>query len=77
MAKNDKRSAEEKAKHEAAVEDIINHFATTYISTGNDRLSAFQDLCRDLDVEVGTGIKKCKKVSFPCSEVKNISAPSN
>jgi hypothetical protein len=49
-------------KHKAAVEDIIAHFAGTYISTGNDRLSNFQELCRDLDVEVGISIKKCKEV---------------
>jgi hypothetical protein len=60
MAKKNKKSAAQ--KHEAAVQNIINHFATTYISSGNDRLSAFQDLCRDLEVEVGTGIKKCKQV---------------
>jgi uncharacterized Fe-S cluster-containing MiaB family protein len=58
MTKKHKRAAE----HDAAVEDIVNHFAQTYIS--NNRLSALQQLCRDLDVEVGTGIKSCKQVRY-------------
>jgi uncharacterized Fe-S cluster-containing MiaB family protein len=55
-----KTAAQKAAAHAAAVEDVINHFAETYIS--NDRLTMFQQLCRDLDVEVGTGIQKCRQV---------------
>ena len=62
MPKKHKKSAGQRAaEHDAAVDDIVNHFAQTYIS--NDRLAAFQQLCRDLDVEVGSGIKKCKEVT--------------
>ena len=60
MPKKHKKSAKAKEEHDAAVEDIVTHFAQTYIF--NDRLSAFQQLCRDLDVEVGSGIKKCREV---------------
>jgi len=64
MAKRHKKSsAQKKAEHDAAVEDIVAHFAQTYIS--NDRLTALQQLCRDLDVEVGTSINKCKQVIHP------------
>jgi hypothetical protein len=62
MAKKNKISAAQKAEHETAVENIITHFATTYISPGNDRLSAFQDLCKDLQVEVEMSFTQCKKV---------------
>jgi hypothetical protein len=50
-----------KAAHEAAVANIILHFDTTYISNPS-RLGAFQQLCKDLDVEVGASLKQCKKV---------------
>ena len=63
MPRKHKKSEAEKKEYEAAVENIITHFAATYISTGNRRLSAFQQLCEDLDVEVGTILKKCKQVS--------------
>jgi hypothetical protein len=69
MPSNQKKSAAAKKKHEAAVEDIIHHFAATYISTGNHRLSAFQQLCEDLDVEVGTSITNCKQVSWSHPQV--------
>jgi hypothetical protein len=49
------------AAHEANIANIILHFDATYIS-GSGRLAAFQQLCRDLDVEVGTSLKQCKKV---------------
>jgi len=61
--KKQQRSEEDQKKHDAAVEDIIDHFNKTYISTGNNCLSAFQELCKDLDVEVGPSIKKCRQVS--------------
>lgn len=61
MPKKHKKTEKAKKEHEVAVEDIVNHFAQTYISY--DRLAAFQQLCRDLDVEVGTGITKCKQVT--------------
>jgi len=60
MPKKHKKTQKAKEEHDAAVEDIVAHFAQTYIS--DDRLAAFQQLCRDLDVEVGTGIKKCREV---------------
>lgn len=50
-----------KAKHEAEVANIILHFDETYISNPS-RLAAFQQLCRDLEVEVGTSLTQCKKV---------------
>lgn len=50
-----------KAAHEANVANIILHFDTTYISNLS-RLAAFQQLCKDLDVEVGTSLKQCTKV---------------
>lgn len=61
MPKKHKKTEQAKKEHEAAVEDIVNHFAQTYIS--KDHLAAFQQLCEDLDVEVGTSLKKCKQVS--------------
>lgn len=64
MPKKHKKTEAAKKQHEAAVEDIITHFAATYISTGNERLSDFQQLCEDLDVEVGTSLMKCKQVSW-------------
>jgi hypothetical protein len=70
MAKKNTKSAAQ--KHEAAVQNIINHFATTYISSGDDRLSAFQDLCKDLDVEVGASLTQCKKVTSSQSDRSNV-----
>lgn len=69
MPKRHKKSEAAKKEHEAAVEDIITHFAATYISTGNDNLITFQQLCEDLDVEVGTSMKKCKQVSWSFRDV--------
>lgn len=46
----------------AAVAAITTHFSNTYIS-GNGRLAAYQQLCRDLDVDVGSSIIQCKKVT--------------
>lgn len=65
MAKKNKKSAaakKAKEEHDAAVENIITHFATTYISADSDRLSSFQDLCEDLDVPVGDSLTQCRKV---------------
>jgi hypothetical protein len=50
--------------HTAAVAAITAHFSNTYIS-GNGRLAAYQQLCRDLDVDVGSSIVQCKKVELP------------
>jgi hypothetical protein len=50
-----------KKDHTAAVAAITAHFSSTYIS-GNGRLAAYQQLCRDLDVDVGSSIIQCKKV---------------
>ena len=58
------------AEHEAAVAAITAHFSTTYIS-GNGRLAAYQQLCRDLDVDVGASIIQCKRVGF-CNEYRGI-----
>lgn len=44
------------------MDDITAHFASTYISS-NGRLAAFQQLCADLDVAIGTSITQCKKVN--------------
>lgn len=58
------------AEHEAAVAAITAHFSDTYIS-GNGRLAAYQQLCRDLDVDVGASIIQCKRVGF-CNEYRGI-----
>jgi hypothetical protein len=50
-----------KKDYTAAVAAITAHFSNTYIS-GNGRLAAYQQLCRDLDVDVGSSIIQCKKV---------------
>jgi len=50
-----------KAAHEARVANIIFHFETTY-NAMHDRLAAFQQFCKDLDVEVGALLKQCKEV---------------
>lgn len=50
-----------RSKRSTTVDDITAHFASTYIS-GNGRLAAFQKLCADLRVDVGTSITQCKKV---------------
>ena len=50
-----------KAAHEAKVASIILHFDTTYTAKLG-RLAAFQQLCTDLDVDVGTSLKQCKEV---------------
>lgn len=50
-----------KNNYTAAVAAITTHFSNTYIS-GNGRLAAYQQLCRDLDVDVGSSIIQCKKV---------------
>ena len=55
-------TADSRDRHAAAVTDIVAYFAESYVPAKNDRLSAFQTLCEDLDVEIGTSIKKCKKV---------------
>ncbi|KAM0695665.1 hypothetical protein Q7P36_004147 [Cladosporium allicinum] len=49
-----------KAAHEAKVASIILHFDTTYTAKLG-RLAAFQQLCTDLDVDVGTSLKQCKE----------------
>lgn len=54
MAKKNKKST--------SVDDITAHFASTYISS-KGRLDAFQQLCADLDVAIGTSITQCKKVN--------------
>ena len=56
MPKSQKKSEAAKKEHEAAVEDIITHFAATYIATSNDRLSASQQLCKDREL-----IKSCSE----------------
>ena len=61
--KNKAAMAAAKAAHEARVANIILHFDTTY--TYNDKLgllAAFQKLCADLNVDVGTTLKLCKEV---------------
>jgi hypothetical protein len=50
-----------KKDYTAAVAAITAHFSNTYISS-NGRLAAYQQLCRDLDVDVGSSIIQCKKV---------------
>lgn len=54
---------EEKAAHAAAVDQVIAHFAETYVPSGDTRLANLQQLCRDLEVEVGTSSMTCKMVS--------------
>jgi hypothetical protein len=49
-------------RHAAAVTEIVAYFAESYVPAKNNRLSAFQTLCEDLDVDIGNSIKKCKKV---------------
>lgn len=58
------KAAQEEAKRarDAAIDEVVTYFAQTYISSGKDRLENFQKLCRDLKVEVGTGLTACKKV---------------
>jgi hypothetical protein len=56
-----------KAVHAAKVASVLVHFTTTY-TLQLSRLDAFQQLCTDLDVSVGTSLTQCKKVldsSFP------------
>lgn len=59
-----KAAEDEEAKRarEAAIDEVVTHFAKTYIASGSDRLENFQELCRDLKVEVGAGLTACKKV---------------
>ena len=47
--------------YKLSVAAITAHFSNTYIS-GNGRLAAYQQLCRDLKVDVGSSIIQCKKV---------------
>jgi hypothetical protein len=49
------------AAHAVEVAGVLVHFDTTYDVKVN-RLAAFQQLCMDLDVEVGTSLTQCKKV---------------
>jgi len=50
-----------KRNNKAKFADVVIYFTTTY-GTDLDRLIAFQQLCRDLEVEVGTSLSQCKKV---------------
>ena len=50
------------AAHVLEVASVLVHFDTTYDVKLN-RLAAFQQLCVDLDVEVGTSLTQCKKVT--------------
>ncbi|KAM0705865.1 hypothetical protein Q7P35_007225 [Cladosporium inversicolor] len=58
--------------HSAAIAAITAHFCSTYIS-GNGRLAAYQQLCRDLDVDVGSSIIQCKRVEF----ISNAEGPTS
>jgi hypothetical protein len=49
------------AIHAVKVASVLVHFDTTYDVKVN-RLAAFQQLCADLDVEIGTSLTQCKKV---------------
>jgi hypothetical protein len=55
-------TADSESRHAAAVTEIVAYFAESHVLAKNDRLSAFQTLCKDLDVEIGTSINRCKKV---------------
>jgi hypothetical protein len=50
------------AAHALEVAGVLVHFDTAYDFKTN-RLTAFQQLCVDLDVEVGTSLTQCKKVT--------------
>lgn len=50
-----------RAKNTTSVDDITAFFASAYISS-NGRLLAYQQLCRDLYVDVGASITQCKQV---------------
>jgi len=50
-----------KKDHSLSIAAVTTHFSNTYISS-NGRLAAYQQLCRDLCVDVGTSINQCKKV---------------
>lgn len=56
-------TAAEKVAHDAAVAKAVAHFADTYVSTDGTRLSNLQQLCKDLEVEVGDNTLACKDVS--------------
>jgi hypothetical protein len=61
MAKSAAAKAAAKAAKEAKIASIIIHFDTTY-SAKHDRLAAFQQLCGDLEVDIGTSLTQCKQV---------------
>jgi len=48
---------------EKKIASILLYFNTEY-SAHLGRLPAFQQLCEDLDVEVGTSLTQCKKVLY-------------
>ena len=49
-----------KKDYTVSVAAITAHFSNTYIS-GKCRLAAYQQLCRELKVDVGSSIMQCKK----------------
>jgi hypothetical protein len=56
-----KSAAAKAAAKEAKIASILLHFDDTYTAK-HGRLAAFQQLCKDLDVDVGTSLKQCKQV---------------
>lgn len=64
-----------KKKRSTSVDEITAHFASTYIS-GDGRLAAFQKLCADLHVAIGSSITQCKKAKAS-RNIKRLQTKSN
>lgn len=62
-ARRNKLTPEQKAAQAAAAKDIIAYFTDTYDTIEDTRLSNYQKLCRDLQVEVSAESLACKSVS--------------